>query len=91
MADWTAYLRWRPAFAEAMDARLAESRPGWVRPLRPVGFEPHQLAIRKIGKGIDARAPRSPSDSTFSHRRLSIRSACRRGSGPLSAIRQAHK
>jgi len=47
MADWTAYLRWRPAFAEAMDARLGESRPGWVRPLRPVGFEPHQLAIRK--------------------------------------------
>jgi hypothetical protein len=119
MTDWTGYLRWRPAFAAAMDARLhtpewldarilagsaqfwrsddaaavteirpyptgaydvhglvaagdvvavreqiipmvehwgraigalgivIESRPGWARALRPAGFAPHQLAVRK--------------------------------------------
>jgi hypothetical protein len=26
---------------------VIESRAGWARALRPVGFEPHQLAIRK--------------------------------------------
>jgi len=27
---------------------VVESRPGWARALRPVGFEPHQLAVRKM-------------------------------------------
>lgn len=120
MTDWAGYLKWRPAFAAAMDVRLytpewldarilagtallwlsegaaavteirtyptgayevhglvaagdvgqvrdlivpqvetwgreigalgivVESRPGWARALRPAGFEPHQLAVRKI-------------------------------------------
>ena len=26
---------------------VVESRPGWARALRPVGFAPHQLAVRK--------------------------------------------
>ena len=26
---------------------VVESRPGWARALRPAGFEPHQLAVRK--------------------------------------------